>query len=1101
MRKKWAWLYWIFPIAVVSSSFFVLGPDAPDFIRWWLVFFLLGLVFLPLASRIFKDTRDAGYLFSKPLALALASFTMWTLSYLHILPFRLISILLVTGAFAVGLLLSKKNRRSVLAAIKTPHSIRLMAVEETIFAASLLFWSFARGLKPVLDSLEKPMDYGFMMSMMRTDYLPALDMWYAQGNINYYYYGQYLYTFLTKLAGLWPDVTYNLSIAAAFALTFSLAFALCYMLLSFAMKKGAGLFRMAPAIGGAIGAFFTAMGGNSHSFFYGTDNPGNVVLRYLQSKGWLDRLLSVPSDAVSESGALGVNIADFWFANSTRFIGYNPETHDKTIHEFPFYSFLVADLHAHLINLAFVFLFIALLAVLLHSSKITDAARAFRRIETGLIRDYEEHWLKKEFLAGAALLKATLSQPVFLLCGLLLGIFMMCNFWDFAIYIVVVSMVLLVANLRGYGKLGTWETIPVFLFQVILILVPFLFLSSPYLALLGFATSALLCFGLLLLVGDSFTVTGAQLSLLFFLSHLVTLPFNANFDPMAKSMALCLNHTPVFQLLVLWGTHLFTGALFVVYILRRRSVEKNDMDAAAVYGRGRISRFLAGMNPIDLFACGLFVCGLIFILLPEVVYVVDIYSGDYKRANTMFKFTYQAFVMLSLVIGYAVVRIALTKHKKRSKVDLRWTLVSVMMAVSLAVPAYYPIVATKQWLGDFKKENYIGLNGISGLPDADRMQAILWINENIKGQPVLLESFGDSYTEHNQLSAYTGLPTIMGWQTHEWLWRTSKEVTDGYNLIVKPRQLDVQTIYEFSDDATARSLLEKYEVAYIVVGALERIQFPEINESKLQSLGRIVYSNASLYIIRITLPYDYSTVTFTDWDGDVLDVQQVNQDGAATAPSDPARTGYSFTGWDVPYGTVGSDLTVTAQYIINTYTVIFKDWNGEILDTQRIDYGGAASPPDAPPRTGYTFSGWDADFGFISRDLVLTTEYAINHYKVVFKDWNGRTLATQTVVYEGSATAPAAPVREGYIFKGWSAGFDRITSDLAIKAVYEINHYTVMFKDWDGEVLETQIVDYGGAATAPTDPARTGYTFSGWDVPFDPVKNNLTATAIYTIID
>jgi YYY domain-containing protein len=755
---------------------------------------------------------------------------------------------MIIAASAALVYLSKKNRNSILSALKNPKSIRLMAIEETIFASALLYWSTMRGRMPLLENLEKPMDYGFMMSLMRTDFLPAKDMWYSQGSINYYYYGQYLYTFITKLTGMQPVITYNLSLAATFALTLSLAFALCYLLLSYAKKRGTGLYKFAPVTGGAVGAFLVTLGGNSHSFFYGEGHPGNVVLQFLQDKGWLAWMLPSGTFSAGDADVQGINITDFWFANSTRYIGYNPTTHDKTIHEFPYYSFLVADLHAHLINLAFVLLFLALLAVLLHSTKMKAAARNFFRVDSLLIRSNDKQWLHKEMGASLHLLKTTLMQPIFLLCSLLLGTFMMCNFWDFAIYMVVISMALLIINLRGFGKLGSWETIPVFLFQIIVIFIPFLFLSNPFLAVAGFAVSAAICFALLLLTADAFTVTGAQLSLLFLISHAVTLPFNANFEPMAKSLSLCLTHTPLFQLLILWGTHLFIGLLFMIYIIRRRFAEKNDINASAARSRGKISQFLAGMNPMDLFVCGLFICGVIFITLPEFVYVVDIYSGDYKRANTMFKFTYQAFIMLSVVAGYAVVRMAMTK-KRYSRIDRRWTFVAVIMALSLMIPAYYPFTATRQYYKNF--DIYDGLDGLDGLSDHDRQAAISWINGNIKGQPVMLESYGNSYTNYCQISAYTGLPTVVGWQTHEWLWRTSKKVTDGYSEIVKPRQADVRMMYEFTDETAARALFKKYEVEYIIVGLLERTNFQNINEEMLKSLGSVIFQNEGLYIIHI----------------------------------------------------------------------------------------------------------------------------------------------------------------------------------------------------------------------------------------------------------
>ncbi|MHB8962720.1 MAG: DUF2298 domain-containing protein [Saccharofermentanales bacterium] len=855
-----SWPFWILPVVAVALSFRYLGTDAPAFTTWYLTFFLSSFAFLPLSSLIFAKNSDRGYAFAKPLSMAITGFVIWTLSYLRIVPFRFIAILTVLVLFFALFLSQRKTREAFADTFRNAGTIRMMAIEEAIFAGGLLFWAFVRGIKPLLDSLEKPMDYGFMMSMMRTDFLPAKDMWFSSGNINYYYFGQYIYTFMTKLSGLHPDVTYNLSMAATFALTLSLSFALCYMLLETGMKKGLRLFAAAPALGGAIGAFFVTIGGNSHAFFYGSHYnsatqsiiraPGYKILQFLSDKGLLAKWQPAAEDLIGKSETNGIVIDSFWFANSTRFIGYNPTTHDKTIHEFPYYSFLVADLHAHLINLSFVLLLIALMAVLVNSPAMYRIGASFRRTELLLSGTEDKGWFRKEVRTTSGAFLSTVSNPIFLISSLLLGIFMMCNFWDFAIYLVVISMTLLIVNLKGIGKLGSWETLPVFLFQMVSVMVPFLFISNPAVGIAGFAGSVAVCFLLLLLASDAFTITGAQISLLFFISHLLVLPFNLNFEPISKSIALSINHTPLYQLAVLWCTHIFIGLLFVVFVVRRRIAEKTDIPGHAVYARGRVSRFLTGMNPMDLFVAGLFICGLMFVVMPELVYVVDIYSGDYKRANTMFKFTYQAFVMLSLVLGYCVMRIALTKPGP-SKVDYRWSFVSILMILLLAVPAYYPTVATGQWIGEIKPDKYIGLNGIEGLGNADRLDAIHWINDNIEGQPVLLESYGDSYSEYYQLTAYTGLRTVIGWQTHEWLWRSSKTVTDGYNQIVRPHQTDVQTIYEFKDEASVNRLILQYSIEYIAVGQVERSKFASINEEMLKTLGSIVFENDGLYIIKV----------------------------------------------------------------------------------------------------------------------------------------------------------------------------------------------------------------------------------------------------------
>ena len=251
----------------------------------------------------------------------------------------------------------------------------------------------------------------------------------------------------------------------------------------------------------------------------------------------------------------------------------------------------------------------------------------------------------------------------------------------------------------------------------------------------------------------------------------------------------------------------------------------------------------------------------------------------------------------------------------------------------------------------------------------------------------------------------------------------------------------------------------------------------------------------------VTAQYSINTytVTFKDWDGTVLKTQEVQYGGDAEAPADPTRVGYTFTGWDKAFTNIMADLVVTAQYEINTYTVTFKDWDGNVLKTQEVQYGGDAEAPADPTRTGYTFTGWDKAFTNITADLVVTAQYEINTYTVTFKDWNGTVLKTQEVQHGGDAEAPADPTRAGYTFTGWDKAFTNITADLVVTAQYEINTYTVTFKDWDGTVLKTQEVQYGGDAEAPADPTRTGYTFTGWDKAFTNIMADLVVTAQYEI--
>ncbi|MBQ7048541.1 MAG: InlB B-repeat-containing protein, partial [Clostridia bacterium] len=174
----------------------------------------------------------------------------------------------------------------------------------------------------------------------------------------------------------------------------------------------------------------------------------------------------------------------------------------------------------------------------------------------------------------------------------------------------------------------------------------------------------------------------------------------------------------------------------------------------------------------------------------------------------------------------------------------------------------------------------------------------------------------------------------------------------------------------------------------------------------------------------------------------------------------PTRTGYVFKGWSTSSSatnatyqpndtfTTNADTTLYAIWQANSYTVTFKDWDGTTLKTQTVNYGSAATAPSNPSRTGYTFTGWDKSFSNITANTTVTAVYSINSYTVTFKNWNGTTLKTQTVNYGGAATAPSNPSRTGYTFAGWDKSFSNITANTTVTAVYSINSYTVTFKDW-----------------------------------------------------
>ena len=264
----------------------------------------------------------------------------------------------------------------------------------------------------------------------------------------------------------------------------------------------------------------------------------------------------------------------------------------------------------------------------------------------------------------------------------------------------------------------------------------------------------------------------------------------------------------------------------------------------------------------------------------------------------------------------------------------------------------------------------------------------------------------------------------------------------------------------------------------------------------------VAFDSVKVYNISETsTDYSPHNVTFKNWDNSVLKTEEVAYSKSATAPTTPPRTGYTFTAWDIAFSNVITDLTVTATYSINHYNVNFKDWNGNILKTESVAYLGSATAPTSPTRVGHTFTSWDVAYSSITADLNVTAVYSINSYLVQFYNWDDSPIGTpQPVNYGSGAVAPTNPTRLHYTFKGWDVLFDNIVGDLGVKATFAINTFTVTFKNDDGSIIGTpQTIDYGSAATAPNSPTRTGYKFKNWSLPFNFVSDNMTITAVYDI--
>lgn len=250
-------------------------------------------------------------------------------------------------------------------------------------------------------------------------------------------------------------------------------------------------------------------------------------------------------------------------------------------------------------------------------------------------------------------------------------------------------------------------------------------------------------------------------------------------------------------------------------------------------------------------------------------------------------------------------------------------------------------------------------------------------------------------------------------------------------------------------------------------------------------------------------------VTFVDRDSTVLSTGMVDHGSGATAPANPTRTGYTFSGWNSDFSIITWVTIVTGEYTINQYTITFDTDGGTIIASITDDYGTGIIAPVNPTKTGYTFSGWVPTIPATmpAMDVTVTGQWNINSYTLSYTWWwadGWSAPMSQTGDYNSSIVLAANTfTRTGYTFSGWDCGmvwsWYTITMDTECTAQWELNQYLVTFEDWDTTVLSTWLVNHWSGATAPSDPTRTGYTFSWWDMDFTNITGTKTITSQYTI--
>lgn len=704
---------------IIIAGFLAIGREMQDLLRWDIALFIFNISMLPLLSILFKGFKNGGYLFGRVIGLAIVSYIMWMLSALHITKFSSISlmiicllVLIVSYLIAISIYYKKNDSLEGISSLFEKYSIEAVLKYEIVFLGVFFLCTYYLAQKIPGNETERLMDYAFMLTISKSEYMPPLDVWAAGEAINYYYYGQYMISLIGKLAGVSVANSYSLGLSMIMTMGLTLSYQITHEMLLLSGRLNAWVCR----VGGLLSSIGVCIAGNVHYLvFY--------------------KLMPLIADLMRVEGER----ESYWFADSTRYIGYTPfNEQDRTITEFPSYSFLIGDLHAHVIDLIIVLTIVAVLVAI-----------AYKRCKI----------LNVNLIIGA----------------FLVGIASMTNYWDFVIYLTAGFVILLVINVvRDNVSIRD--------------------------------------------VGITFIQTG----ILLVVSSLTSYLFMNQFDKMVDGIGRVTIHSLVSQLIVLWGLPIASVILFIIFLSIRGYLGKNVSDNLAI---------------------ALGICGIGLIIIPELVFVKDIYISGFPRSNTMFKLTYQAFILFGLSMGYMLTMVLNGKPDEEHGIrvfvrDRSICRVAVFLTFVWICTFAYPVTASRMWMGDYKTWEYKGIDSIKTICEnlGEDIGTVNWINDNINDQSVILTSYGDSYTYDCVIPALTGHPTVVGWQTHEWLWHNSYDY-------VRDRQSDVAEIYTGSDLNYKKQLLSEYNIDYVYVGNRERERFGGINYDALYTLGTVIYQS------------------------------------------------------------------------------------------------------------------------------------------------------------------------------------------------------------------------------------------------------------------
>ena len=752
-------------------------------VPWLLTVQIIGLAAVPWSFLLLRFLPDRGYGVSKPLGLLIVVYAYWAIVTAGVLPNGPLSLVVILTLFlgASALLL-----RSQLQEIRffLRFNWRVLVVEEVVFIAGFSALVLYRVLFPDVTvttavtglTTEQPMDLAFLASSIRSPEFPVADPWLAGHSISYYYLGYLTLSLPAQLSFAPPWIAYNLGLATIFGLAAIASFSLAANAITLANLRGVASTRFTGIayFGGGLATVLLLVAGNL-------------------SGGWYAVRRLVPFG----NGGL-LDDPNWWFW-PTRII--TDGTHADPIDEFPAFSFVLGDLHPHLMAIPFVLLALTLALAWLARKDPPDS-----------------RW--------------PIDQPgETVLIALVIGALGFLNTWDLPAYLLIFMASVAILRLwraseefrdspARWGRVTgdiLGPSLAVAALSVLLYLPFHVGIDTPTRGLLPVAETGTNWGHYARIWGPLFC--GMPMAFVVFWSRLrarrlkgtsIAIVVGVGAAPLAAWTIIA----------ALWTSLPFDvppppeEAGFMV----RRWLLVVPVAALFIAGIGALwpSRWermpAAGM----VFGLLLVVAGAFAVMIPELFFVRDAFG---TRMNTVFKMHYQAWIVFSVAGGIGAAWL-LTRPRPANVGVASVSLLGVVIGATfvLAGLAYGPAATWTR--ASTSNGASLALDGLSkyAAEFPDEASAVRWLRRNAPRDSVLLEAVGTAqqfdYSDFSRVSAITGIPTVFGWQGHEAQWRSSAHTYLG-------RREAVDTIFDASDADESRRLIDLYDVDYVFVGRLE----------------------------------------------------------------------------------------------------------------------------------------------------------------------------------------------------------------------------------------------------------------------------------------